>query len=154
VTDDATAQGRPLRHRSAGAVVIHDGRCLLLRRGRAWSFPKGHVEPGETAEDAALREVREETGLEIALLGYVGATRYEFRSDGGRLNLKHVSWFAGQPVGGSLRLEPRFEEAACVPLGSALALLTFRADRRIAVGAFELAAPGMGHGTVSAGLAP
>jgi 8-oxo-dGTP pyrophosphatase MutT (NUDIX family) len=54
-------------HESAGAVVMIDGRCLVLRRADRgqWVFPKGHVEAGERAEDAAVREVREETGYEV-----------------------------------------------------------------------------------------
>jgi 8-oxo-dGTP diphosphatase len=62
----------------AGAVV-HDaaGRLLLVRRGREpgrglWSLPGGRCEPGETAAAAAVREVREETGLEVAAGAVVG----------------------------------------------------------------------------------
>ena len=64
--------------RSAGGVVIRDGRVLLVHRDRYddWSLPKGKLEPGETWEEAALREVREETGLVCELGHYLGATRY------------------------------------------------------------------------------
>lgn len=56
----------------AAAVVIHDGRVLLIRRTQppdagAWSIPGGAVELGESVEDALRREVREETGLEVAV---------------------------------------------------------------------------------------
>lgn len=69
----------------AGAVVFRDGpdgvrRLLLARRGHApseglWSLPGGRVEPGETAEDAAVRELAEETGLVGVVIGTAGTTR-------------------------------------------------------------------------------
>lgn len=61
-----------------GAVVFDDaGRLLLIQRAHPpaqgrWSLPGGRVEPGERAEDAVLREVREETHLEIAIIREVG----------------------------------------------------------------------------------
>lgn len=61
----------------AAAVIVKDGRVLLVRRRVAegslsWQFPAGAIEPGESAQDAAVREAREETGLDVkaeALLG-------------------------------------------------------------------------------------
>ncbi len=60
-----------------GAAVVRDGRVLLVQEAAGphagtWSFPKGVVEPGETVEAAALRELREETGLEGRVVGVVG----------------------------------------------------------------------------------
>ena len=58
--------------------MVRDGRVLLVHRARYddWSLPKGHVEDAETSEDAALREVWEETGLRCTLGAYLGATHY------------------------------------------------------------------------------
>lgn len=60
----------------ASAVVLRGGEVLLVERGKdaaggLWSLPGGHVEAGETAMQAAIREVREETGLAVRLLGFV-----------------------------------------------------------------------------------
>jgi 8-oxo-dGTP diphosphatase len=60
--------------RAAGGVVVRDGRVLLVHRDRYddWSLPKGKLEPGETWEDAALREVWEETGVRCTLGPFLG----------------------------------------------------------------------------------
>jgi 8-oxo-dGTP pyrophosphatase MutT (NUDIX family) len=63
---------------AAGCVVVRDGRVLLIHRERYddWSLPKGKLEPGETFEAAALREVEEETGVRGELGAYLGETSY------------------------------------------------------------------------------
>lgn len=62
----------------AVAVLVHDGRGLVLQRRKIdpgmgkWTFPSGYVERGERVEDAAVREVAEETGLDVKLSGLLG----------------------------------------------------------------------------------
>ena len=127
-----------IMHRSAGAVVIDQGRCLALRHGRDWVFPKGHVERGEPAEEAARREVLEETGLDVTIVGFLGTTMYEFRSPDGMENRKRVDWYLARPTGGALRLEPRFRAYAYLTQAEAEKRLTFRDDRELVGRAFEL----------------
>lgn len=64
---------------AAGGLVVRDGRVALVHRPRYddWTFPKGKLDPGESFEDAALREVGEETGLRCSLGRELPATRYE-----------------------------------------------------------------------------
>lgn len=73
---------------AASAVLVRDGSVLLVRRASGsaaglWSLPGGHLEPGERAEAAALRELREETGLTARLVGRLGVHRLTVRDAGG-----------------------------------------------------------------------
>ena len=95
-----------------GVVVWKDGRVLLIRRGKSpmrgrWSLPGGRQELGETVREAAVREVREETGLEIrlgALLDVVDTIR---RDESGAVTLQYTlvdfdaEWTAGEPAAAS-----------------------------------------------------
>ncbi len=95
---------------SAGGLVVDLGgevpRGAIIgrtdRRGRLlWSLPKGHVEPGETAEQAAVREVAEETGIEGEILGTLGTIDFWFIADGRRIH-KTVHHFLLRAIGGEL----------------------------------------------------
>jgi 8-oxo-dGTP diphosphatase len=72
-----TQQNAEERPGIAAAIVVHEGRVLMVRRrvseGQlSWQFPAGEVEPGETREDAAVRETQEETGLGVAAVKLLG----------------------------------------------------------------------------------
>lgn len=87
---------------SAGGVVTRDGRVLLVKvenlsGEKVWTFPKGHLDPGETPKDAALREVHEETGLECSVICPLTLVRYMFMREG-RLVRKRVRWYWMRPV--------------------------------------------------------
>ena len=81
-------RARAQRETSAGGVVyrLHDGHALflLIRDSyQNWGFPKGHLESGERSEDAAVREVREETGIDdLALRGQIETIDWYFRFRG------------------------------------------------------------------------
>jgi 8-oxo-dGTP diphosphatase len=70
------------RVEAAGGVVMRDGRLALVHRPRYddWTLPKGKLDPGESFEEAALREVAEETGLRCRLVRELPAVEYEVRS--------------------------------------------------------------------------
>ncbi|HNV26526.1 MAG TPA: NUDIX domain-containing protein, partial [Nitrospira sp.] len=83
--------------RSAGGVVLRSQDVLLIRvsdmKGRpVWSFPKGRLDAGETAAQAAVREVREETGWSCRIDADLSMTEYWFQREGRRFR-KTVVWF-------------------------------------------------------------
>jgi diadenosine hexaphosphate hydrolase (ATP-forming) len=62
----------------AGGIIVWRDRIVLRRTARSeWVFPKGWIDPGETPEQAALREVREETGVQAQIVGTAGVAPYE-----------------------------------------------------------------------------
>ena len=124
-------------HQSAGAVVMIDGRCLALRRGDEWVFPKGHLEADERPEDAAVREVREETGLDVRIVRPIGTTRYDFDGPGNGAHRKRVHWFLAERVGGAIRPQPPFTEVILLDRDGLGMVLTYDADREVAERAFE-----------------
>lgn len=80
---------------AVSSVVVTDDSVLLVERGKGaprglWSFPGGHVEPGETVRAAAVREVAEETGLDIEITGLVDARDVIYRRPDGSLRLHYV----------------------------------------------------------------
>ncbi len=79
---------------AAGGVVFNpQGEVLLIFRRGYWDLPKGKIEEGETSSEAALREVQEETGLNLLILGaYLCNTRHTYEEDGKRI-LKTTHWF-------------------------------------------------------------
>ncbi len=98
-----------MREFSAGGVVVRrmQGRpwvAAIRPRGRPrghWALPKGLVDPGERAVETAVREVREETGLEASVVRKLDDVRYVYARDGMRI-FKVVSYWLMHPVGGRL----------------------------------------------------
>lgn len=125
---------------SAGGVVYHErdgGVDVVLIRtheGR-WQLPKGWIEAGETAEAAALREAREEGGVDAQLIGPLDEIRYRFVStydpEPARIN-KTVHFFLLRYLAGSPEdHDGEVADARWVEISEALRLLTFKEERRI-----------------------
>jgi len=130
---------RTLHERSAGGVlVLRQGPQLLaalikLRGGQVLALPKGHIEPGETAEQAALRETREETGMRGALLAQLEEIQYMFwsRSMDARVS-KRVAFFLLAYRSGSLaHHDGEVDGVTLVPVERAPAALTYPGERRV-----------------------
>jgi len=103
---------------AVGVVCLKGESVLLIRRGRPprqgeWSLPGGRIEPGERALDAALRELREETGVEARIVGLVDVVDGIFPEAGLHYVLIDYAavWASGEPVAGDDAID-----AAFVPL--------------------------------------
>ncbi len=128
---------RSARATSAGGVVhrIHDDRveiALVHRRSpRLWALPKGTPDSGETIEETALRETREETGLEVEIVAPLDSIRYFFVRGTTRFH-KTVHFFLMRAVGGSTDAhDAEFDEVRWATASEALALLTHATERSV-----------------------
>ncbi len=81
---------------SAGAIIRKEDKFLVIQSlGGLWGFPKGHLEEGETIEQAALREVKEETNLTINLLKKSDFISYELKNGLKRVDIFVADWVSG-----------------------------------------------------------
>ena len=89
-------------------VVHHQGHFVLVheKKNRGWYLPAGRVDPGESLEEGARREVREESGLEVELDGII---RFEFTPAFAGRDARMRVIFLAHPVGGALKTEPDHE---------------------------------------------
>ena len=118
-----------------------DGRIEILlvhrRSPRLWALPKGTPDSGETIEETALRETREETGLEAAIEQRLRSIRYFFVRGSTRFH-KTVHFFLMRPTGGSLdEHDAEFDEVRWVDLEEALAILNHATERSVVEEAAE-----------------
>jgi 8-oxo-dGTP pyrophosphatase MutT (NUDIX family) len=133
--DETSAGGLVVDHETGSAAII--GR--LDRRGRLlWSLPKGHIESGETAEQAAVREVEEETGIIGHVVAPLGTIDFWFVAEDRRVH-KTVHHFLLRALGGALSDEDiEVAEVAWVPLDELEARLAYADERRLIRRATEL----------------
>lgn len=131
----ATSAGGVI-HRSNGelieVVLVHRRRPLL------WALPKGTPDSGETIEETALRETREETGIAAEIEAPLRAIQYFFVRRGTRFH-KTVHFFLMRPVSGALEdHDAEFDEARWVQLEEARELLSYPTERLVLEQAAEL----------------
>lgn len=132
-------KGRAVELVSAGGVVLRRGRrgdevVLCGRRDPLrWALPKGTPDPGETREQTALREVREETGLDVEIVRRLDSIQYWFlrTSDGARCH-KTVHYYLMTPTGGDLsRHDDEFDFVQWFPLCQAIDAMTYPNEARL-----------------------
>jgi 8-oxo-dGTP pyrophosphatase MutT (NUDIX family) len=136
------------REFSAGGLVIRRFRgrphvaVVRVKGGAVAALPKGHPDGGESMQEAAVREVREEAGLEAEVVEKLGDVRYWYTLGGERV-LKVVSFYLCRYLAGSVRDHDReVDSAEWVPLEDAPRILEYGGERKMAEAALTKLAPG------------
>jgi len=124
--------GVPRRIEAAGGVVIRDGKVAVVHRDRYddWSLPKGKLDKGESFEQAALREVLEEPGLQVELGDELEPVSYVDQK--GRP--KVVRYWLMEVVGGEFQANDEVDELRWLAPGDAVELLSYPHDRELVEG--------------------
>jgi 8-oxo-dGTP pyrophosphatase MutT (NUDIX family) len=135
---------RVVRYNTAGGVIVQDGKMLLLDRPTRQEvrLPKGHIEEGETPEEAALRETSEETGyVDLQIVADLGRQTVEFDYQGEHF-IREEYYFLMQ-----LRSERQVSRTSedekqfyprWTPLAKTVDLLTFESEKNVALRALQL----------------
>jgi 8-oxo-dGTP pyrophosphatase MutT (NUDIX family) len=132
-----------VREFSAGGLVVRRFRgrawvaCIRVKGGTVLALPKGHIDAGESAAATAVREVREETGLEARLVEKLEDVRYWYRRPDARV-FKVVSFFLLRYRSGSVRNhDHEVDSVEWVPLEEAPRRLSYRGERQVAEAALR-----------------
>ena len=122
---------------SCGGVVIYRGKILVLykrykNKYEGWVLPKGTVEMGETHEETAIREVKEESGADAVIRRYLGATHYNFSTSREMVN-KEVLWYLmySESYYSKPQREEYFEDSGYYKYNEAFHLLRFPNEKQI-----------------------
>ena len=126
------------REFSAGGVVVHGLECVVIvsrkrsQHGkRVLALPKGHPDGDETPEEAATREVREETGVEATVVAELGEVQYWYRRDGRRI-FKTVRFYLCDHLGGDTAdHDHEVDDARWIPLARARTELSYPGEREM-----------------------
>lgn len=118
------------KEKSCGCIIIEDNKVLLVKHNAGhWDFPKGHVEKNETEEETALREVKEETNLDVNIVpGYRYVTQYSPREN----VEKEVVYFIAQKTSGEIKAqESEISNIEWVELSKVIEQITYNTSKEI-----------------------
>jgi 8-oxo-dGTP pyrophosphatase MutT (NUDIX family) len=139
VRNNPRVPSTPRTEFSAGGVVVRGDRCVVIvptRRAadgsRVLALPKGHPEAGESAAQAAQREVREEAGVAADVVEKLGDVRYFYMRNGRRIAKRVAFFLLAYREGDPDRHDHEVEEARWMDLGEAARRLTYKGEREMA----------------------
>ncbi len=139
----ATSAGGIVIRRASGRAEIVVGSLRRERDGWTWTLPKGTPKPGESREQTALREVAEETGLEVRISAPLDSIEYWFVQGGQRIH-KTVDYFLMDAIGGDLAgHDHEFEQVRWITFAEAKSVLTFETERALVARAAEIVGEAM-----------
>ena len=121
---------------SAGGVVVRGDDVVVIKpvrsgnHGEVWALPKGHPDGDETPVQAATREIREETGVEVEPIDDLGEIHYTYERGGQQIS-KRVAFFLFRYVGGKLAHDHEIEDVRWMPIQEAARSLTHEGERGI-----------------------
>ncbi len=119
---------------SGGGVIVRNGKVVVLRKFRGdWVLPKGRLEKGETKEQAALREVKEEAGADASIVRYIGYVKYWYRNFNGEKVQKTVHYYYMKSDTQKLKpqKEEGFSDAVYMPFDKAIRLVRHNAEKNM-----------------------
>lgn len=124
------------REYSAGGIVLNNGQVLLIKNAAMrdpnkayWGFPKGHINEGEKSNEAALREITEETGIMAEVVKKLGDSQYVFTRSGEKV-FKQVVYYLLKYISGEIRpQESEVLEVRWFDPEEAMELLSFKKDK-------------------------
>ena len=117
--------------KSCGCIIIEDGKVLLVKHNAGhWDFPKGHMEEGETEEQTAIREVKEETNIDVIIPDI--NKKYVIHYSPKLGVVKEVVFFiASKKDGEEKRQEKEIEKVDWIELNKAVELITYESSKKI-----------------------
>jgi len=127
---------------SAGGIVYHNNGFLMLKKKNGdWVLPKGRIEIGESLEETAVREVKEETNIDATIVDYLGATTYSFSNFWTEYKVIHktVSWYlmvADSYVLNALEAEG-FVKASFIEIDKVLQIAKYEDEKKVIKKAIE-----------------
>ncbi|MBK9940454.1 MAG: NUDIX hydrolase [Kouleothrix sp.] len=145
--DNSSSRDRRTAYSAGGVIYRRSGdeievALIATNDGRRWGLPKGHVQRGEAAEAAAIREVAEETGLNGQIERHLATIEYWFRAGSTRIH-KYVDFFLLRYIDGALvPQQAEVDDARWFPLDLALQLASFDRERDVLTQVLQLAAAG------------